>query len=255
MNRSVGNYQRIIRRMAELAPLAILVVAVILAFAARADAYPQANDTQYKSWALGWHKQAVKERKQLVRHTDAIGLKRPRRVPTIREWTFYICETDKPNLRVDFTAEGMDLATAESRCDTVTALMSWRHYGADSKRVAKAFRARRIALHQKMTHPGGSGGARWKPLALYVGWTRAEWPTVLYIMAQRGGTGESGGSPRAANPKPPYCRGLMQLARGWYTGVWAIHGQHRAFDPFDPEANLRAAEGIHDTEGWGPWAL
>lgn len=106
-----------------------------------------------------------------------------------------------------------------------------------------------------MAHPGRSGGERWRPLALWVGWTPAEWPTVLYIMAKRNGHGESGGDPKAINEAPPFCRGLLQLAAGWYRGWWKIRGVRQPFDPLDPEANLRAAEGIQDQEGWGPWAL
>lgn len=131
----------------------------------------------------------------------------------------------------------------------------WRAAGKYWRLIAQDRKARTAHLHYRMRHPGGSGGERWKPLALWVGWTRAEWPTVLYIMAQRGGHGESGGNPKAINPRPPFCRGLMQLARGWYSGVWAILGRHRAFDPLDPEAQLRAAEGIHDQQGFKPWAI
>jgi len=229
--------------MAELALLAILVVVVILAFAGRADTYPQANDTQYKKWALGWHKQAVRERKALVRHTDALGLKRPRKVPTIAEWTVYICETDKPNLRVDFTAEGMDLATAESRCDTVTAIMSWRHYGADSKRVAKAFRARTAKLHHRITHPGGSSnGVRWKPLARYVGWPEYALPRLSQIIMR-----ESSGRPQAYNGMIG-CSGLLQI---WPGHVSAANRSRL----FDPEYNLRVGLRLWRQQGWQPWTL
>lgn len=243
-SRSAGNYQRIVLSLAVAFLLTIITVSLILIWSASADAYPQANDTQYKKWALQWHNVAKRERITLVRHTDALGLKRPRRVPTIREWTVYICETDKPNLgSVDFTAEGMDLATAESRCDTVTAIMSWRHYGADSKRVAKAFRARTKVLHHRITHPGGSSnGKRWIPLARYVGWPESTLQTLAYIIMR-----ESSGRAHAYNGVIG-CSGLLQI----WPGHVAAANRSRLFDP---EYNLRVGLRLWLAQGWSPWRV
>jgi len=209
--------------------LVIGFLCMLVLIVSQANAYPAANDTQWKAHALRWHKTEVTQDSRYQKMRVALGMKRTKKLTKIAWHTV--------------TVDGVKT-------------MSWRQYGAACKKRAVHLRDYSVPrLHRRLTHPGGSGGARWKPLALYVGWTRAEWPTVLFIMAQRGGTGESGGNPRAINPRPPYCRGLMQLARGWYSGAWAIHGKHKAFDPLDPEANLRAAEGIHDEQGWYPWRV
>jgi hypothetical protein len=132
---------------------------------------------------------------------------------------------------------------------------TWRRAITAQLRATDRYRNENTWRRAKMRRPGGHpSGERWKPLALWVGWTRSEWPTVRYIMAERGGTGESGGCPGAYN-ETSGCAGLMQLHPMFYTRRWPILGVKRAFDPFDPEENLRAAEGIQDDCGWGPWAL
>jgi len=131
----------------------------------------------------------------------------------------------------------------------------WRAALTRYHNLTAQYKAERKMLRHKMRNPGQPvNGERWRPLALYVGWTRAEWPTVLYVMAKRGGTGESGGWPLAFN-KSSGCAGLMQLHPMFYTGQWAIQGVKEAFNWRDPEVNLRKAEGVQDDSGWGPWAL
>lgn len=131
---------------------------------------------------------------------------------------------------------------------------TWRASLTRYRNLTAQYRAERKMLRHKMRNPGAPvNGERWRPLALYVGWTRAEWPIVLYIMANRDGHGESGGWPLAYNGSSG-CAGLMQLHPMFYTGQWAIRGIKEVFRWQDPEINLRKAEGIQDDSGWGPWA-
>ena len=60
---------------------------------------------------------------------------------------------------------------------------------------------------------------------------------------------ESSGRERAYNPSG--AAGLLQFMRGWYSGAW----DYPAFDPFDPEQNLRAGLHIWREQGFGPWAM
>ena len=60
---------------------------------------------------------------------------------------------------------------------------------------------------------------------------------------------ESGGNPNAANPRSS-ARGLFQFLSGWYTGAWGGTG---AFDPYDPEANVRAAAWLFYNGGPSHW--
>jgi len=142
----------------------------------------------------------------------------------------------------------LHLARRPARAASYGAWMdSWEGYAAQRRHFTEMLGK----LRHRMTHPGGSGGARWRPLALWVGWPPSAWPTVLYVMALRGGHGESGGDPNAVNHLPPYCRGLLQLARGWWTGAWGPP----AGNPFDPEYNLRTGLWIWRHQGWAPWSM
>ena len=132
---------------------------------------------------------------------------------------------------------------------------AWREALSHYRSLTAQYRAEVRRLRREMRDPGQPvNGQRWRPLALWVGWTRAEWPTVLYIMALRDGHGESGGWPLSYNASSG-CAGLMALHPGFYTGQWPINGRCYKFSWRDPEENLRAAEGIHDTEGFGPWSV
>ena len=106
-----------------------------------------------------------------------------------------------------------------------------------------------------MRRPGGHpSGERWLPLARWVGWPADQLGTLVYIMAKRGGTGESGGCPGAFNDVID-CTGLMQM--------WPGHVTHRLHLSWSaairwlkvPENNLRAALRLWKQEGWSPWAL
>ncbi|MEA2001444.1 MAG: lytic transglycosylase domain-containing protein, partial [Actinomycetota bacterium] len=63
---------------------------------------------------------------------------------------------------------------------------------------------------------------------------------------------ESGGLATAANPNSS-ARGLMQIMRGWYSGNWSA--AIPAFDPFDPELNIKYAAVIFyaNTPAWRDW--
>jgi hypothetical protein len=216
----VVGYQQVLRRIAELALLAILVVAIILALAGASHATVSpvsisvASDTQWQSWALRWHRAAHTQRAALLRHTDALGLSAPFAVPTMGD--------------------------------------SWQEFGTACRARARTQKARTGRLHKRITHPPGpASGAKWASLARFVGWPESAIPHLCSIV-----TRESSG--RTTATSSANCRGLTQLHGGWWTGTWAIRGKHRAFNPYDPEANLRAALGIWRDQGRSflpAWAL
>lgn len=59
---------------------------------------------------------------------------------------------------------------------------------------------------------------------------------------------ESGGNPYAKNPRST-ASGLFQFLRGWWSGSWG----YPAFDPFDPEANVKAAAWLYYNGGPQHW--
>jgi hypothetical protein len=81
--------------------------------------------------------------------------------------------------------------------------------------------------------------AEWGPLALEVGWTREQWPTVARVMEC-----ESRCQPDAYNGSHG-ASGLMQvLARYFAAGA----------DPFDPATNLAKALDVWHSQGWRAWS-
>lgn len=163
-------------------------------------------------WAKKWQVQARRARTRLAR---------------VRR-----CQGKKPPAR---------LATAPARCEPNPA---WSAAGKAWKHHAKRCRAAAAAGIAKMRRPGGSGVARWMPLARWVGWPEYTLGTLSAIIYR-----ESSGRPRALNPSG--AAGLLQTMPGWYRGQWGIP----AFNPFDPEQNLRAGYLIWSRSGWQPWAL
>jgi len=106
----------------------------------------------------------------------------------------------------------------------------------------------------RMRRPGGTpSGARWIPLARWVGWPEEQIGTLVYIMAKRGGSGESGGRPGAHNPVID-CTGLMQI---WPGNLTYLRISWRAKIAWlkNPENNLRAALRLWRRYGWEKWAL
>lgn len=59
---------------------------------------------------------------------------------------------------------------------------------------------------------------------------------------------ESNGNPYAENPRST-ATGLFQFLRGWWSGAWG----YPAFDPFNPEANVKAAAWLFYTDGPHHW--
>jgi hypothetical protein len=129
----------------------------------------------------------------------------------------------------------------------------WRHQAKDWK--AKT----RDGLHA-MRNPGGHpNGERWIPAARWLGWPESQLGTLVYIMAKRGGTGESGGCPGAFNDVID-CTGLMQMWPGnlkelplpkwvrdlsWSAKIrWLKDGMN----------NLWASLLLWRECGWSPWA-
>lgn len=120
---------------------------------------PAKLDTEYGAWARGWQRLDLRMRRQLVRHTDALGLPRPRAVPRA--------------------------------CD----YGSWWEYGVACRRQARYWRDSRIPrLHRRIVRPGGHGVTRWAPLLRYCGVPERELARALRTMRR-----ESGGNPGARN--------------------------------------------------------
>jgi len=208
--------------------LVLMVVFLTLTLPAIAHALPVWDNSQYREWAQKWHRIAHIERRILVRHTKALGLPKPRKVPTVAAYTIWV----QPPTPPPEPGEPPNLP------DPPYKLTDWKRYGADNKRVALRFRVRIDELHHRLTHPGGSSnGVRWMPLARYLKWPRSALPMLAKVIMR-----ESSGRTMATSSAN--CRGLTQLHPGWFSGTWAIRGKHHAFNAYDPEANLRAALGI-----------
>lgn len=157
-------------------------------------------------WAKKWQAQARRARTRLAR---------------VRR-----CQGKKPPAR---------LAPAPARCEPNTA---WSAAGKAWKRHAKRCRAAAAAGIAKMRRPGGSGVARWMPLARWVGWPTGALPTLQRVMWR-----ESRGNPRAVNPSSR-CAGLLQ-----------IHPCHHVANVCDPLVNLRAGLRLYRAAGWQPWGM
>lgn len=135
-------------------------------------------------------------------------------------------------------------ADARRRADAE--LREWR---AERRRVARERAARKAAREAaraaaaraaQSTASYGGGVERWRGLALEVGWSEAELPTLLRIIRA-----ESGGNPRACNASSR-CAGLLQLHPCWWDGRWS-------FDPFDPRLNLAYGLKVKRLSGWSAW--
>lgn len=131
---------------------------------------------------------------------------------------------------------------AEARDRAHAELRRWR---AEQRRIAREKAALKAAQERARAQAApaaasyGGGVERWRGLALEVGWSAAELPTLLRIMRA-----ESGGNPRAYNASSG-CAGLLQLAPCWYH-KWS-------FDPFDPRLNLAYGLRVKQACGWGAW--
>lgn len=96
---------------------------------------------------------------------------------------------------------------------------------------------RRIAAERRAVTYGGPWGA----LAVSVGWSESELPTLRRIIEA-----ESAGNPRAYNAESG-CAGLLQLHPCWYNDYWH-------FDPYDPRLNLLYGLKVKRMYGWDQWS-
>ena len=163
----------------------------------------------WHSWALKWERQAKLARARVDQTLTAYG------------------HADVPRLR---------------RHDLDT--QSW---GRLCKHAAHRWNARYGRLYQRMQHPGGSGAARWLPLARWCGWPASSLSMLVKVIGR-----ESSGCPTEVNSSGH--AGLLQLAREWYTGVWKLAGKRRHFNPCDPEKNLYWGHVMFRGGGWSAWA-
>ena len=119
---------------------------------------------------------------------------------------------------------------------------AWSLARAGWERQRVTFNRRTEHLVHLMRNPGGSGAARWWPLALYTGWRASLKSWFIYVCNR-----ESHGQEHAQNPSS-LCYGLLQLA----TCYWAKYGRKWIADP---ENQLRLAWALYREAGAGPWAL
>ncbi len=126
-----------------------------------------------------------------------------------------------------------------------------RRWRAERRRIEREKAARKAAREAareaaaraaQSTAVYGGGVERWRGLALEVGWSEAELPTLLRIIRA-----ESGGNPRAFNASSR-CSGLLQLHPCWWDGRWS-------FDPFDPRLNLAYGLKVKRLSGWSAWSV
>ena len=92
----------------------------------------------------------------------------------------------------------------------------------------------------------------WHDLAISVGWTESEWPTLSRIIYRESRCQHDACSRSTSGLK---CRdaGLVQCNQvhtKWLNELgWTFPDSM-----FDPETNLRFAKMLHDSSGWSPWA-
>jgi len=103
--------------------------------------------------------------------------------------------------------------------------------------------AEREALHN-YTPPDTSYGVcgEWRNLALSVGFTADQWPTVNRLMWR-----ESNCNPSAYNRSG--ASGLMQVMP-----MWADDCNGNRHDLFDPTFNLSCAFHVFNVQGWTAWS-
>jgi hypothetical protein len=193
----------------------LVVLVLIFATSARADGYvpqPQASGTTLtvpdyadignKQRALNWRRFGLKYRPSLIRLSRATGFRPlPAWYPPKSKYT------------------------------------TWRSYGTANARWAMAIYRQQRSLLRQVTHPGGSGVYRWKPLLLYCGLPKAWLGRSLWIMR-----GESHGNPWATNGQ---YKGLFQFGRAWYWGRW---------NPYNPyQSALHFVRAVR-AGGWSHWA-
>lgn len=92
------------------------------------------------------------------------------------------------------------------------------------------------ATSGKTFNGGGAGADQWHDLAIQVGWTEAQWPTVRCIISR-----ESNGRPEVSNSAG--ATGLMQILQRYHPGV----------NLFDPATNLATGLKLYQLRGWQPW--
>lgn len=118
---------------------------------------------------------------------------------------------------------------------------TWTAAGRAWKAQARDRFAAARRLRERATHPGGSGAARWLPLAFYVGWPRAEAGRLVECM-----TGESGGRQWVINRSSGYpCVGVMQIL---------CYDEAQVRRMLNPLANLRQGLRMWRERWWRPWS-
>lgn len=137
-------------------------------------------------------------------------------------------------------------AHSAAKPDRAESRARWLATAAGWKLDLDEYRSRTNRLVDRMRAPGGtSSGTRWAPLLRWLRYPESIIPTFVCIIGR-----ESSGRVRAVNPSSG-CAGLLQFQPAWYRGQWG----YPAFNPFDPEANLRAGLHLWREVGMQPWAL
>lgn len=200
---------------------AIMLVAIIILIGwlmtqPAGAATPKETSIEYRDWALDWRQQCERVRARALKHTRALGIRPPAAVPKMQRF--------------------IDPATGEEFVD-------WQDYGAALKAQTKNWREYLIPKwHRRLTHPGGSGAARWWPLARFVGWPTSQKANVIYCI-----WAESRG-----NPADGPCLGLMQIHPVHARAYLRVTG-HSVWEYRNSKANLQFGLWLWQRSGWGPW--
>jgi hypothetical protein len=159
--------------------------------------FPASAKASWEDWALKWQSIESKEFKKVVRAANAL-------------------ERSKPSI-------------ARKRSDFV----SWETYGTYLKRRALNWRDNWMPYYwNKMTRPGGSGAARWWPLAQYLGWPISQKTNWIYCVHH-----ESRGVSNPSNG----C-GLMQVMPPCANENSPVH-------------NISHGLRKYRISGWQPWSV
>jgi len=175
---------------------------------------PTASHKVY-AWAMGWRGQLRSAYRPWSRARHCLGLpQRPIRL-------------------------GVTPAREESSAVWLEAGYRWRHM------TRSVYRPGTRRMVYRMTHPGGSGAARWWPLAHWVGWPDSERGNVIRCIGD-----ESGGSTTADNG---VCRGLGQVHVCHAATFRRVTGRSYFWGVYDALANLLFCHWLWERQGWSPW--
>lgn len=122
------------------------------------------------------------------------------------------------------------------------AAMAYLDGPATATATAQAVRGEQVQLDPPPPPPDYGRCGEWHDLAMWAGFSEADWPTVSRIMYR-----ESRCQPGARNASG--ASGLMQIMPMWADDCGGVRAEL-----FDPAFNLACAEHVRDVQGWRAWS-